>query len=47
MKFSKDGKTEQVIDLGQGTADFGYDAATKMMYVPQMMKGTLTAYKFE
>jgi sugar lactone lactonase YvrE len=45
MTFTKDGKLEPIIDLGQGTADMAYDKATKIMYVPQMMKGTLTAVK--
>ena len=47
MTFAPGGKTEVVIDGGQGNADFGYDAATKIMYLPQMMKGTLTAYQFK
>ena len=47
MKFTKEGKTEMIVDLGQGAADLGYDAATKTLYVPQMMKGTLQAFKLE
>ena len=43
FKFSTGGKTEPIIDLGQGNADLGYDPASKIMYVPQMMKGTLHA----
>ena len=43
FKFSTGGKTEPIIDLGQGNADLGYDLASKIMYVPQMMKGTLHA----
>lgn len=43
FKFATGGKTEPIIDLGQGNADIGYDPATKIMYVPQMMKGTLHA----
>ena len=45
FKFSAGGKTEPIIDLGKGNADLGYDAATKMMYVPQMVEGKLYAYK--
>lgn len=47
FKFSTGGKTEPVIDLGQGNADIGYDPATKILYVPQMMKGTLHAIQLQ
>lgn len=47
MKFKADGKVDVLLDLGQGAADIGYDAATKTMYVPHMMKGLLQAYKVE
>lgn len=47
LKFAADGKVTTVLDLGQGTADFGYDADTKIAYIPQMMKGTLFAYKMQ
>ena len=47
MKFGADGKVETLLELGQGAADIGYDAASKTLYVPQMMKSTLTAYKVE
>lgn len=43
FKFSSGGKTEPIISLDKGNADMGYDPATKTMYVPQMMKGTLHA----
>jgi sugar lactone lactonase YvrE len=46
MKFA-DGKAETIFELGQGNADIGYDAASKTVFVPQMMKGTLHAYKIE
>ena len=45
FKFSAGGKTEPIIDLGKGNADIAYDAASKIMYVPQMMEGKLFAYK--
>lgn len=45
FKFSKDGKVSELMSLAQGTADFGYDAASKTIYVPNMMANTLTAYK--
>lgn len=47
FKFSTGGKTEPIIDLGQGNADLGYDPASKIMYVPQMMKGTLHAIQLQ
>lgn len=47
FKFSTGGKTEPVIELGQGNADIGYDPATKILYVPQMMKGTLHALQLQ
>lgn len=47
FKFSTGGKTEPLIDLGQGNADIGYDPATKILYVPQMMKGTLHAIQLQ
>ena len=45
FKFTGGGKTEPIISLGKGNADLGYDAATKTMYVPQMMEGKLFAVK--
>lgn len=47
MKYGADSKVEVLLDLGQGAADIGYDAASKTMYVPQMMKGLLQAYKVD
>lgn len=45
LKFSADGSVSEVAALEQGTADFGYDDSTKTVFVPNMMKGTVTAYK--
>lgn len=47
MKFTTGGKVETIIEDGQGTADLDYDATSKIIYLPQMMKGTLTAYKLQ
>ena len=47
MKYSADGKIATLMELGQGTADIGYDPASKIMYLPHMMKSTLQAYKVE
>ena len=45
LKFAADGTVSEVMSLTQGAADFGYDAATKTIVVPNMMAGTITAYK--
>ena len=47
LKFHADGKAETLFELGQGNADLGYDAASKTAFIPQMMKGTLHAYKID
>lgn len=47
LKFGADGNVETLLELGQGAADIGYDPATRTMYVPQMKKSTLQAYKVE
>jgi sugar lactone lactonase YvrE len=47
IRFDADGKIEKLLALGQGAADIGYDAKSATMFVPQMMKNTLTAYKVE
>ncbi|MBU2582093.1 MAG: hypothetical protein KJ622_10280 [Alphaproteobacteria bacterium] len=45
LKFAADGSVSEVAALEQGTADFDYDPATKTVFVPNMMKGSVTAYK--
>jgi hypothetical protein len=47
LTYSKDGKVESIMDVGQGAADLGYDPATKIMYIPQMMKGELYALQLK
>lgn len=47
MRDGKDGKVETLLELSQGSADAGYDPASKTFYVPQMLKNTLSAYKLE
>ena len=47
LKFNAGGKTDVLFELGQGNADLGYDAASKTAFIPQMMKGTLHAYKID
>ncbi len=41
------GKATELLSLGQGTADIGIDPATKTVFIPQMMKDVLYAYKIE
>lgn len=41
------GKAEEIMSLGQGAADLGYDPATKTAYIPHMIKGLLQAYKID
>lgn len=41
------GTAVELLSLEQGAADIGYDPATKTVYIPQMMKGMLYAYKVE
>jgi hypothetical protein len=45
LKFGADGKTTALIDAGQGSADFAYDASTKTLFLPMMLKNNLAAYK--
>lgn len=45
LKFEADGTVSEVLSLTQGTADFGYNPATKTIFVPNMMANTITAYK--
>lgn len=45
LKFAADRTVSEVAALEQGTADFDYDPSTKTVFVPNMMKGSVTAYK--
>ena len=47
MTYSASGKADTLLELGQGAADIGYDPASKTLYVPQMMKNTLQAYRID
>lgn len=47
MKYGPEGKAETLLELGQGAADIGYSASSKTLYVPQMMKNTVRAYKLQ
>lgn len=45
LKLSADGKVEDVLSFGKGTADIGYDPASSIVYVPNMLEGKLAAFK--
>lgn len=47
MTYSASGKADTLLELGQGAADIGFDPASKTLYVPQMMKNTLQAYRID
>lgn len=47
FKSKADGTAEKLLDLGQGSADLGYDPASRMLYMPLMMKGVLQAYRLQ
>ncbi len=47
LKYSKDGKVDTLLEIGQGAADLGYDPASKTLYIPQMLKGELYAVKLQ
>lgn len=47
MTYDPSGKFTTILELGQGAADIDYEAASKTLYVPQMMKGVLQAYTLE
>ncbi len=47
LSMTADGKTAELTNLGQGTADLGYDPSTKTAFIPQMMTGVLYGFKVE
>lgn len=47
LKVTPDGTVTTVLEISQGTSDFGYDPATKIAYIPMMLKNSLVAYKLE
>lgn len=46
-RIGRKGKARELLDLGPGTADLGFDPATGTAYIPQMKTGVLHGYKFE
>ncbi len=47
LSMTADGKATELGNLGQGTADLGYDPKTKTAFIPQMMTGVLYGFKVE
>lgn len=47
LSMTADGKAAELGNLGQGTADLGYDPKTNTAFIPQMKTGVLYGYKVE
>lgn len=47
IRIGRKGKARVLADLGQGTADLGYNPKTATAFIPQMKTGVLYAYKIE
>jgi sugar lactone lactonase YvrE len=47
LSMTADGKATELTNLGQGTADLGYDPKTYTAFIPQMKSGVLYGYKVE
>ncbi len=47
IRIGRKGKARVLADLGQGTADLGYDPKTATAFIPQMKTGMLYGYKIE
>ena len=47
FRIGKSGKAELLLELCQGTADIGYDPASKTLLVPMMKDDKLRAYKVQ
>jgi len=45
LKLNADGSVENLLDFGKGTADIGYDPASKTVYIPNMINSVLAAFK--
>ncbi len=45
--ISRGGKSDEILNLGQGTADLAYDPASKTAYIPLMKEGKLKAYRID
>ncbi len=47
LRVGGDGTVQVLEDLGQGTADLGYDRKSGTAFIPQMKTGTLYGFKIE
>lgn len=47
IRIGRKGKARVLADLGQGTADLGYDPKTSTAFIPQMKTGVLYGFKVE
>ena len=47
FRIGSDGTPEQLMDLNPGSADLEYDEKQKLVIIPMMMDGKLTAYHIE
>lgn len=47
IRIGRKGKARVLADLGQGTADLGYDQKTSTAFIPQMQTGVLYGFKIE
>lgn len=46
-RITRSGEATEILSLGQGSADLGYDPTTKTAFIPLMKEGKLRAYKIE
>lgn len=46
-KIKRTGDAAEIMSLGNGAADLGYDPASKTAYIPLMKKGLLQAYRMQ
>jgi DNA-binding beta-propeller fold protein YncE len=47
LRIDRDGSVQVLEDLGQGTADLGYDPSTSTAFIPQMKSGFLYGFKIQ
>jgi sugar lactone lactonase YvrE len=46
FEIKRSGDAKELLSLGQGSADFAYDAATRTAIIPLMVEGKVVSYKF-
>ena len=47
FRIQPDGSAEQLLDLGQGSADLEYLAYRKLALIPMMLDGTVVAHRLD